>query len=66
MNRLSISLLLLVLLGCAPDERDDAPETDEVPIGPGTDSTSLLPPDTPVSRRETRSSDTLPPPITTR
>lgn len=66
MNRLPIALLLLALIGCSPAERDEAPETDEVPIGPGTDSTSLLPPDTPVSRRETRSSDTLPPPLTTR
>ena len=44
---------LLILLGCtAPGNRDDAVESDGVPIGPGSDSTALMPPDTPVSRRE--------------
>ena len=52
MRRLVI-LLLLVLAGCTrPDRREEAPEIEQVPIGPGSDSTTLLPPDTPVSRRE--------------
>jgi hypothetical protein len=45
-------VLLLGALGCSPGNRDDADEAEQVPIGPGSDSTALLPPDTPVSRRE--------------
>jgi hypothetical protein len=45
-------VLFLVLIGCTPGDRDEANEAEEVPIGPGSDSTTLVPPDTPVSRRE--------------
>lgn len=51
MTRLAM-VLLLVLVGCTPGNRDDSSEGEEVPIGPGSDSTALLPPDTPVSRRQ--------------
>ena len=52
MNRIAAALLLLVL-ACSPRENTDAVEADsvEVPIGPGTDSSALLPRDTPMSPR---------------
>ena len=52
---LRISLVfVLVLAACAPGDRDqrEGDDTEEVPIGPGSDSTTLIPPDTPMTRRE--------------
>ena len=52
---LRISLVFVLLLtACAPGDRDrrDGDDTEEVPIGPGSDSTTLIPPDTPMTRRE--------------
>lgn len=49
MKRISL-LMLLCLLACtnAPDAEND--EAEPPPIGPGSDSTALIPPDTPESR----------------
>ena len=58
MLRLALPLAIL-LAGCAPgDDRDAADDAEEVPIGPGSDSTTLLPPDTPMTSRP----PTAPPP----
>ena len=49
MKRIGL-LVLLAGLACvnpAPEERDEA---EPPPIGPGSDSTALMPPDTPESR----------------
>lgn len=59
-------MLLLTLAACTPsDRREEAPDMEQVPIGPGSDSTTLLPPDTPVSRREPSRTGALPPRDTT-
>ena len=53
--------LCLLLVGCRVREAPDAAEENaaEVPIGPGTDSTALTPPDTPISSvRDARVPDT--------
>jgi hypothetical protein len=51
MLRLALVLSLL-LVGCGPrDGGNDDAEEDAVPIGPGSDSTTLIPPDTPMTPR---------------
>jgi hypothetical protein len=69
-----ILICALALTGCADDAREDtAEEAEEVPIGPGSDSSALIPPDTPMTRR-TPGTGTRPPgvpdttstPLTTR
>jgi hypothetical protein len=69
-----ILVCALALAGCAGENRGDTEEAvEEVPIGPGSDSSALIPPDTPMTRREpgtgTRppgTPDTTAPPLTTR
>lgn len=52
MLRLAL-VLMLFLAGCGPRDGDsDAAEEEAVPIGPGSDSTTLIPPDTPMTSRE--------------
>lgn len=45
-------IAVFLLAGCSPGRREEPPAAEEVPIGPGSDSTTLRPPDTPMSRRE--------------
>ena len=67
-----ILICALAVAGCAGENRDDADETTEdVPIGPGSDSTTLIPPDTPMTSRAPtgqppRVPDTTSMPLTTR
>ena len=69
---LRLALLLSILgAGCAPgDDGNDAAVEETVPIGPGSDSTALIPRDTPMTSREpTTPGSTVPdsvPPTTTR
>ena len=49
MKRIGL-LLLLTGLACANPAPEDRDEAEPPPIGPGSDSTALLPPDTPESR----------------
>jgi hypothetical protein len=57
-------VLFLLLIGCTPGDRNEAAE-EEVPIGPGSDSTALMPQDTPVSRRQPPTPGAAPAPDTT-
>ncbi|HEY0670673.1 MAG TPA: hypothetical protein VGD27_00335 [Longimicrobiales bacterium] len=51
------SLLLLVLaIACSNPEQEPPQEEELAPIGPGSDSSTLIPPDTPESRRNPSSS----------
>ncbi|HEY0306505.1 MAG TPA: hypothetical protein VGC44_16135 [Longimicrobiales bacterium] len=63
MQRLAIMGLVL-LLGCSNGDRDEDAEAEPVPIGPGSDSTALMPPDTPMTREaervERKATDSLP------
>ena len=65
-------ICVLALAGCARENRDDDAEAaEEVPIGPGSDSSALIPPDTPMTRRTPAPvppglQDTTSPPVTTR
>ena len=65
-----ILICALVLSGCTRENREDAAESEEVPIGPGSDSSALIPRDTPMtSRMPTQQPgvrDTTMPPVTTR
>jgi hypothetical protein len=64
----------LALAGCTGENGDSAEEAaEEVPIGPGSDSSALIPPDTPMTRRTPGTGtrppgmpDTVPTPLTTR
>ena len=57
MKRLLLVFALL-LAGCADRQPDEAADESELaPIGPGSDSSALVPPDTPASR--VRDPDTL-------
>ena len=49
MKKLSIVLITALAMGCsAGDDRDAAQDTEaEVPVGPGTDNSAIMPPDTP-------------------
>ena len=69
-----ILICALAMAGCARENGEDADEAaEEVPIGPGSDSSALIPPDTPMTRR-TPGTGTRPPgmpdttatPLTTR
>jgi hypothetical protein len=51
MTRL-ILIAMLLLAGCADAQQEEpAEEAEYAPIGPGSDSSALLPPDTPQSQR---------------
>ncbi len=49
MKRIGL-LVLLAGLACANPAPDEENEAEPPPIGPGSDSTALMPPDTPESR----------------
>ena len=52
---LRLALIGLVLLvGCSNGDRKEDAEAEAVPIGPGSDSTALMPPDTPMTREAER------------
>jgi hypothetical protein len=60
--KLVVAALAALLAACAPDEPDDAAaETEAVPIGPGSDSSTLIPPDTPMTHREPEPLPAVPP-----
>ena len=51
MTRLILFAALLLLSGCARgEEQETEAEAEYAPIGPGSDSSALIPPDTPESR----------------
>jgi hypothetical protein len=51
MTRLFLFAALLLISGCARGEQQESEEEAEyAPIGPGSDSSALIPPDTPESR----------------
>lgn len=52
MTRYAMALIVLLLACTSSEPEDREVETEAVPIGPGTDSSTLIPPDTPVSHRE--------------
>ena len=62
-HMLRLTFCLVLLIGCSNGDRDADAEGDAVPIGPGSDSTALLPPDTPMTREaegvQRRSIDSL-------
>jgi hypothetical protein len=50
--KILLSLLVTLLLACSPAPQEQPPEdADLAPIGPGSDSSALIPPDTPESRQ---------------
>lgn len=54
MKRLALCLVLAGMAACTKTGDDRLPsDTTVVPIGPGSDSTALIPPDTPGSRPAT-------------
>jgi hypothetical protein len=65
MTRLALILCVLIA-GCSSSKKEDAEENESVPIGPGSDSTALIPPDTPMtSRQDTPQQRTAPEMIST-
>jgi hypothetical protein len=42
-------IFALLLTACSAERDDDTETNDAVPIGPGTDTTALIPPDTQVT-----------------
>jgi hypothetical protein len=51
MTRLFLFAALVLVSSCArSDEPESQEEADYAPIGPGSDSSALIPPDTPESR----------------
>jgi hypothetical protein len=59
MKRL-LTLAVVVLMACSKAEQEDSADDVELaPIGPGTDSSALLPPDTPQSPRPSAPRDSL-------
>ena len=48
----TILVVAMLMAGCVEREPDEsAEEAEYAPIGPGSDSSALIPPDTPESRR---------------
>jgi hypothetical protein len=61
MTRVLILGLMLLSAACerAPDE-EAADEMEQAPVGPGSDSSALIPPDTPQSRSGETMTQTIP------